>query len=288
MDKQYLKQFSLVLLVAISVVVVILLRQESAAPTPGDANTGADAPVQLAPAAGLPRLIELGADKCIPCQQMKPILDSLRADFDDQFGVEFIHVYEEKERAEPYAIRLMPTQVFLNEDGEELFRHEGFFSRDDILAKWREFGYEFASEAGEGTAAETMANAAVDSDFRIEVIYLHPTLRCEACLAAEKHAEAALHEFFQADIDSGFLRWAAFNLEEGPGGTKYAKRFGVEEGSALILAEYIGNEPGRWQELDRVLEVGMDRDATIGYLTTALSEFVQQCELPEPATETGP
>ncbi len=288
MSKQYLKQFSLILLVAIAVVVVLLIRQNSAAPAPGDANTGADAPRQLAPVAGLPRMVELGADKCIPCQQMKPILDSLRADFADQLGVEFIHVYNEEEKAEPYSIRLMPTQVFLSEDGEELFRHEGFFSRDDILAKWTSLGYEFEPATGEGTASETTADAAIDPAFRLEVIYLHPTLRCEACLAAEKHAEAALHLLFQEDLDSGFIRWAALNYEDGPGGAKYAKRYGVEEGSALILSEFIDNEQGRWQVLDRALEVGLDRDTTIGYLSTALNEFLQQCELHEDAAEPGP
>ncbi|ACB77333.1 thioredoxin family protein [Opitutus terrae] len=88
----------------------------------------------------LPRLLDLGAGKCIPCKRMKPILAELTREYADQFTVVFIDVWEDNAAAEPYGIRLIPTQIFYAADGQELFRHEGFYGKKEILAKWRELG----------------------------------------------------------------------------------------------------------------------------------------------------
>lgn len=88
----------------------------------------------------IPRLVDLGAGKCIPCKKMKPILDELTRDYAGQFQVVFIDVWENKAAGEPYRIRMIPTQIFFSADGKELFRHEGFMSKKDILAKWKELG----------------------------------------------------------------------------------------------------------------------------------------------------
>ncbi len=90
--------------------------------------------------AALPRLVDLGAGKCIPCKQMKPILAELTRDYADQFTVVFIDVWEDRAAGEPYGIRMIPTQIFYGADGKELARHEGFMAKKDILAKWKELG----------------------------------------------------------------------------------------------------------------------------------------------------
>jgi thioredoxin 1 len=96
-----------------------------------------------ATAAALPRLVDLGAGKCIPCKAMAPILEELKKTYAGKLDVVFIDVWENPTEAEKYKIDLIPTQVFFAADGKELFRHEGFFSREDILAKWKEFGHVF-------------------------------------------------------------------------------------------------------------------------------------------------
>jgi len=73
---------------------------------------------------------------------MKPILDELTNDYAGQFEVVFIDVWEKREEGERYGIRMIPTQIFFGADGKELARHEGFFARKDILAKWKELGVE--------------------------------------------------------------------------------------------------------------------------------------------------
>lgn len=90
--------------------------------------------------AALPRLVDLGAGKCIPCKLMKPVLEELTKEYSDQFRTVFIDVWENKEAGAPYNIRIIPTQIFYDAAGKELFRHEGFYSKKDILAKWKELG----------------------------------------------------------------------------------------------------------------------------------------------------
>jgi thioredoxin 1 len=95
----------------------------------------------------VPRLVDLGAGKCVPCKMMAPILEELKTEFAGRLDVEFIDVWKNPDAAEPYNIRLIPTQVFLDPQGLELFRHEGFYGRQDILAKWSELGFDFDQDA---------------------------------------------------------------------------------------------------------------------------------------------
>jgi len=96
-------------------------------------------------ASGLPRLIEIGSVTCIPCKMMKPILDELRQEYAGRLQVDFIDVQVDPEAAGTYGIRVIPTQIFLDAGGKELFRHEGFFPKEDILAKWEEVGIDLSA-----------------------------------------------------------------------------------------------------------------------------------------------
>jgi thioredoxin 1 len=89
-----------------------------------------------------PTLIDLGADKCIPCKMMAPILEEMRTNYADRLNVVFHDVWENPEAAEQYDIRVIPTQIFLDPEGTELWRHEGFLARQDILTRWAELGYD--------------------------------------------------------------------------------------------------------------------------------------------------
>jgi len=95
----------------------------------------------------LPKLVDLGASKCIPCKMMAPILEELKKDFAGKLEVMFIDVWQNPDEGGKYKIRVIPTQIFYSSEGKELFRHEGFYSREDILAKWKELGFTFTSIA---------------------------------------------------------------------------------------------------------------------------------------------
>ncbi len=99
--------------------------------------------------AALPRMVDLGAGKCIPCKMMKPILDKLTKEHAGQFDVVFIDVWENKGEGEKYGIRMIPTQIFYSADGKELARHEGFMAEKDILAKWKELGVTLKEPTGQ-------------------------------------------------------------------------------------------------------------------------------------------
>jgi thioredoxin len=89
---------------------------------------------------GLPRLVDLGAGKCVSCKAMTTVLEGLRKDFAGKLRVDFIDVWQDRAAAEPWRIAMIPTQVFLAPDGRELWRHEGFISREEILARWKDLG----------------------------------------------------------------------------------------------------------------------------------------------------
>ncbi len=126
-------------LAAVAVAVAAGLLASAGSGKARSAGPQAGAPPAARP---LPRLVDLGANKCIPCKAMAPILDQLRADYAGRLEVTFIDVWKTPEQAEPYRIHLIPTQIFYGADGRELARHEGFISREEILAQWKAAGVE--------------------------------------------------------------------------------------------------------------------------------------------------
>ncbi len=88
--------------------------------------------------------IELGSIKCIPCKMMQPIMEEVEEEYKGQVKVVFYDVWtsEEKPYAQKYGIRVIPTQVFLDKDGKEYFRHEGFFAKDELIKVLKKQGVE--------------------------------------------------------------------------------------------------------------------------------------------------
>jgi len=78
--------------------------------------------------------VELGSVKCIPCRQMQPVMKAVEGKYGKQLNVVFYDVWKDDQReyAEKYKIQVIPTQVFLDKDGKEFFRHEGFFPESEI------------------------------------------------------------------------------------------------------------------------------------------------------------
>jgi thioredoxin 1 len=129
----------IVLIAAIAGVAMVKKTQKSAIAPVADVNKPA-ATIQ----GNLPRLVDLGADKCIPCKMMAPILEELKTKYNGKLQVDFIDVWKNPGEAPKYKISVIPTQIFYDSSGKELFRHEGFFAKEDILAKWKEFGVDLS------------------------------------------------------------------------------------------------------------------------------------------------
>jgi len=122
-------------------VAVSATESEPSARGPRQARASADSP------AAEPRLIELGADSCASCKAMVPVLAELREAHAGELRVDFIDVWKFPDEAEPFHLRVIPTQVFLAPDGSELARHEGFYGADAIRERWASLGYPLGAES---------------------------------------------------------------------------------------------------------------------------------------------
>ena len=131
----------IILLVAGAATAAIMLKNNKPRNAANSATTAESSAAAAADAtAKLPKLLDLGANKCIPCKAMAPILEGLKKEYAGRMKVEFIDVWQNEDAGKQYGVNMIPLQIFFDANGKELFRHEGFFGREDILAKWKELG----------------------------------------------------------------------------------------------------------------------------------------------------
>ena len=140
--------FALVAALAAAVAVVLVAKQwqksSAATPSPGQPATVTQASsIPVPETGGLPLLLDLGATQCIPCKMMAPILEQMEKDYAGKMTVRFIDVWENEQAGQAYRIRGIPTQLFFDPQGRELFRHSGFYSREEIMDQWKQLGYAF-------------------------------------------------------------------------------------------------------------------------------------------------
>ena len=88
----------------------------------------------------LPKLLDFGAGKCIPCKKMAPILKELTEEYKGRVIIKVIEVYDERELTQINRIRLIPTQIFFDAKNREVFRHEGFMDEEQIKKVFEKMG----------------------------------------------------------------------------------------------------------------------------------------------------
>ncbi len=88
--------------------------------------------------AKLPNLVDLGRNTCIPCKMMAPILEELKKEYEGRVIVEVIDLREDREAARKYRIRVIPTQILFDANGNEVWRHEGYIPKEKLEAKLAE------------------------------------------------------------------------------------------------------------------------------------------------------
>jgi len=91
---------------------------------------------------GKPTLAEFGSNTCIPCKQMKPILEELAVEYKGKLNVVIVEVYEHMDLARQYQIMAIPTQIFFDSRGKEVTRHMGFWPKEEIIAQLKKMGIE--------------------------------------------------------------------------------------------------------------------------------------------------
>lgn len=88
----------------------------------------------------LGRLLEVGSNSCASCQAMNKVLEELTLKHPPRVRIEKIDIFKQKDAMKSLDVRVIPTQIFYDKNDKEIFRHEGYFSLDDILAKLDELG----------------------------------------------------------------------------------------------------------------------------------------------------
>ncbi len=88
----------------------------------------------------IPKLLDFGRGKCIPCKAMAPILKELSEEYKDRVIIKIIEIDQERNLTETNRIRLIPTQIFFDAKNKEVLRHEGFMSKDDIKKVFKKMG----------------------------------------------------------------------------------------------------------------------------------------------------
>jgi thioredoxin 1 len=101
--------------------------------------------------ASLPRVVDVGADKCVPCIMMAPILEELKKEYAGVLIVEFVDVWKNPQAGQQYGVRGIPTQIFYDASGKELKRHLGFISKQGILDQFQQLGIPLKPAAKKGT-----------------------------------------------------------------------------------------------------------------------------------------
>lgn len=102
----------------------------------GPATAGAD----KVPVPGMVTMVDLGAKKCVPCKMMAPILEALEKEYKERAAIIFIDVWENPEAGKEFGIHVIPTQIFYDASGREVKRHQGFMSREVIVAELDKLG----------------------------------------------------------------------------------------------------------------------------------------------------
>ncbi|MFA5182321.1 MAG: thioredoxin domain-containing protein [Syntrophales bacterium] len=104
-------------------------------------STGAAGePTNTVPVKGMVTMVDLGATRCIPCKMMAPILQKLEKRYAGKAAIVFLDVWVDPKPAQRFGIRAIPTQVFFNKKGEEVYRHEGFMNEEAIVAVLQKLG----------------------------------------------------------------------------------------------------------------------------------------------------
>ncbi len=136
----------ILLAVALSLLILVMSCQ-SKGPTatePGITQSTSIDPVPITlPKAltnGKPTLAEFGRDTCIPCKEMKPILENLAAEYQNKLNVSIVSVDEYRDLTNYYGIMAIPTQIGFDSSGKEVFRHVGFWPRDEIITQLSKLG----------------------------------------------------------------------------------------------------------------------------------------------------
>jgi len=88
----------------------------------------------------LPKLLDFGMGKCIPCKRMLPILQELSEEYKGRVIIKIIEVHLEPQLTRTNRVQLIPTQIFFDSKNNEVSRHVGFMDKEQIKKVFDKMG----------------------------------------------------------------------------------------------------------------------------------------------------
>ncbi len=79
-----------------------------------------------------PMVLDFSAEWCVWCKKLEPTLKELEKKYNGSVEFQTIDTDKESQLATTYKIKGLPTLVFINKNGEEVGRIEGFTSAENI------------------------------------------------------------------------------------------------------------------------------------------------------------
>jgi thioredoxin 1 len=111
--------------------------QALAAPSPLISGDPQEVPIK-----GMVTMVDVGAKACIPCKMMIPVIESLSEEYEGRAAIVFIDVWKNPDETPKFGLRAIPTQIFYDKEGNEVMRHEGYFSKEEIIKVLTKLGVE--------------------------------------------------------------------------------------------------------------------------------------------------
>lgn len=247
-------------------------------PTP-DAPTTPPAGKAAEPGLAIPRLLEFGRGACPACKAMKPVLAELAKEYEGRLEIVNIDTSQDAAAAEKHGIRLIPTQILFDAVGEEVFRHEGFYPKEDIVKKLDELGISLdvmpqdantptpaatgqactVREAGPGEPVVPKRPEGTPLPKNRFVIFLfHSERQCPCSQTVEAGAAKAISENFSDDVKSGKLEWMKLDAQA-EANAHHADTYKLTPldhlHNGLVIVEMKDNQRGWWKKLDRADEL---------------------------------
>ncbi len=108
------------------------------------------------PAAGLPRMVEIGSDSCATCIAMQQVVADLRTHHAGRLEVVSINLRQYPEQVQVWRVKFIPTQVFLDGQGRELYRHVGYLPRPAVEERFAALGFPLTPLAGQTAPPSAM------------------------------------------------------------------------------------------------------------------------------------
>lgn len=124
-------------IVLMGLIAVLWFQLSSESP---DATATVSHSLKELPVKGMVTMIDLGAKSCIPCKMMAPIMKKVEEKYKGKAAILFIDVWKNQAPAKRFGIRTIPTQIFFDREGREVYRHVGFMSEESIVTQLKKMG----------------------------------------------------------------------------------------------------------------------------------------------------